>query len=281
MNTHAHHVPLTLSFTSPSAWVTELQRRQPTLAAVSRIFLIAALPCMLAAFIDTRTVNDISGWIKPTKFFVSLALYYATLAWFFGYLPEQAQRKAAGRFVIWASIVAGVLEMVWMVAAAMNGVPAHFNRADPAWFVAYRIAGVGALTLVLALLVQGVLIGRQRDIMLPAAFRLSLVLAAIIATVATLVVAGYMAKTNGHWIGAVPTDAGGLPLLGWSRNGGDLRVAHFWALHAHQLLPFTGWMIARSRMRAAQPLVWMAAFAYVGFIVFTFLQALRGEPFLI
>ncbi len=257
----------------------ELHRRQPHLAAAARLFLLATLPLLLAALIDTRTVNGIGVWIKPIKFLISLALYYATLAWFCAYLPADVLRSRAGRFTIHVPIVVGMLEMVWLIAAAMHGVPSHFNR-DPLWLLAYRGAGVGATLLMLAVLVQGILIARHRSVPVPPALRLGAVLGAILAFAGTMVFAGYMARTSAHWVGGVASDAAGLALLGWSRSGGDLRVAHFWATHASQLLPLFAWLVVRTRPRIAVPAVIVGAIAYGAFVVCTFTQALDGTPFL-
>ena len=279
MNTVANRVVLPAAQSPIIAALAELERRQPQLASAARLFLLAAVPCLIAMMVDPRTVNDVSGWIKPTKFFVSLALYFATLAWYFGYLPQSAQRSYAGRFVIWAAIIAGTLEMTWMVAAATNGVPAHFNR-DGVWATAYSLAGVGAVTLMVAVLVQGVQLARDRVVRIAPALRLSLVTGAILSCAATVFIAMTLASGDGHWIGGARSDAGGLPLLGWSRTGGDLRVAHFWALHAHQLVPLAGWVVVRTGMRWQRSAVLVFAAAYIGLIAFTFMQALQGQPFI-
>lgn len=50
-----------------------LYRRQPQLTTAAAISLVAILPCLMALLLDTRTVNGISVWIKPTKFFISFA----------------------------------------------------------------------------------------------------------------------------------------------------------------------------------------------------------------
>jgi hypothetical protein len=279
MNTVANPVVLPAAQSPITGALAELERRQPQLASVARLFLLAAIPCLIAMIVDSRTVNDVSGWIKPTKFFVSLALYFATLAWYFGYLPQTAQRSYAGRFVIWAAIIAGTLEMTWMVAAATNGVPAHFNR-EGVWATAYSLAGVGAVTLMIAVLVQGVQLARDRVVRIAPAFRLSLVIGAILSCAATVFIAMTLASGDGHWIGGARSDAGGLPLLGWSRTGGDLRVAHFWALHAQQFIPLAGWLVVRTRMRWQRSAVLVFAAAYIGLMAFTFVQALQEQPFI-
>jgi hypothetical protein len=258
----------------------EVHRRQPHLAAAALLCLAAIVPCLIALSIDVRTVNGISVWIKPTKFLVSFVVYYATLAWVFGYLPRAAQSTRAGRFVIWAALLAGAYEMAWLLLAAASGVPAHFNVGTRAWALAYQVAGVGSVLLIAAILVQGVMVARQRDASIPAALRTALVLGAVIAFAVTLVTAGFLSAGTGHWVGGLKSDAGGLPLVGWSRTGGDLRVAHFWALHSQQFIPLVGLLlVAVGRPRASAAVV-VASIGYVALIAFTFVQALGGEPFL-
>jgi len=263
-----------------AAAAAELRRRQPQLAAAAQLALLALLPCLLALQIDPRQVNDISVWVKPAKFLVSLALYYATLAWFFGYLPAAAQSSRAGRFVIGTAVTAGLFEMLWLFLAAAHGVPAHFNREAPVWRLAYSAAGVGAVVLVTAILVQGLMIARDRHVLIAPVFRRALVAGAVVAFGATLLTAGYLAAGNGHWVGGVASDAGSLPLLGWSRSGGDLRVAHFWALHAHQALPLAGALIAAGGPRRPNAALTAVVAGYLALIGATFLQALAGRPFL-
>lgn len=258
----------------------ELYRRQPALATASAISLAAILPCLMAMLVDARTVNDISVWIKPAKFLVSFVVYYATLAWAFGYLPKERQSSRAGRFVIRGAIVVGLLEMTWLLLAAANGVPAHFNSGSVTWQAAYSLAGVGSVILITVILVQGLMIARQRSIPVAPALRWALVMGAVVAFVGTLVVAGYMSAGDGHWVGGARTDADGLALMGWSRNGGDLRVAHFWSLHAQQIVPAIGWILSALRLRYAMAGVALASSGYAGLVAFTFVQALQGKPFL-
>ena len=269
--------------------LSELWLRQPVLTSFAIVLLLAMLPTLLAMQFDTRTLNGISVWMKPTKFLFSLAVYYATLAWMFGYLPQQAQRTRTGQFIIWGSIGVGLFEMLWLVAAAVTGVAAHFNREGLVWIVAYSAAGAGATTLLVAMLMQGRMIARDtasaigsgaRQAISPA-FRAALVYGVWIAFVGTLVTAFTLSAGSAHWVGGTQSDAPGLALLGWSRDGGDLRVAHFWALHAQQLLPAAFWLLAEKlKLVSGVFAVRVLAALYVGVIAFTFVQALMGLPFL-
>lgn len=258
----------------------EIHRRQPLLAAAAAVSLLAIVPCLIAMALDVRTVNDISVWVKPTKFLVSFVVYYATLAWVFGYLPASASATPAGRFVVRGPLLVGAFESVWLLSAAVAGVPAHFNFASPPWAVAYGVAGLGALVMITAILVQGLMVARSPHASLAPAVRTALVLGAVIAFGATLVTAGFMSAGSGHWVGGPPSDANGLALMGWARDGGDLRVAHFFALHAQQAIPIMGMVLATVAGARAVQLVWAGSAVYLGLIAFTFVQALRGQPFL-
>jgi len=74
--------------------------------------------------------------------------------------------------------------------------------------------------------------------------------------------------------------ARGLPIVGFSVRNGDLRVPHFFALHAVQVLPASAWLLERSPLPAAARVGVMAALV-VGVATATIaalVQALRGEP---
>lgn len=259
--------------------LADLHRAQPQLVIAALLAAVALLPVLLAYALDVRTVNGINVWTKPAKFLVSFVVYYATLAWVFSLLPRAAQATRVGRIVIWSALLAGLYEMTWLIVAAAAGVPSHFNRGSLVWAAAYGLAGLGALVLIGAILLQGLLVARTpRGTMAPA-LKTALVLGAVVAFAATLITAGVLSAGSGHWIGGVQSDAMGLPLMGWSRTGGDLRVAHFWALHAQQAIPLVGWLLLKARLPNAGGAVWAAAAVYVALIAFTFVQALMGEPF--
>ena len=87
-------------------------------------------------------------------------------------------------------------------------------------------------------------------------------------------VAFYLASGSGHWIGGDQTDATGLPFFHWSTTGGDLRPAHFAALHLMQAVPLIAWFWPDKRIALASLI---AGVAIVGGLS---TQALMGLPLL-
>ena len=69
-------------------------------------------------------------------------------------------------------------------------------------------------------------------------------------------------------------------MLGWARDGGDLRVAHFFATHAMHFVPAVGFVAARTLAeRAARWTVVTAALGVVILVAYAFVEALMGLPF--
>ncbi len=46
-----------------------------------------------------------------------------------------------------------------------------------------------------------------------------------------------LSAAGGHRVGATAASAAAIPFFGWSLTTGDLRLAHFLALHAMQVVP--------------------------------------------
>ncbi len=91
------------------------------------------------------------------------------------------------------------------------------------------------------------------------------------------VVGAWLSTMKSHFIGGDGTDVTGLPVVGWSTTGGDLRIAHFVGLHAMQAMLLVGILTARLRPEIGARVVLVAAGAWSTMAGWLFWMALRGH----
>ncbi|MBI1392180.1 MAG: hypothetical protein GC152_05490 [Alphaproteobacteria bacterium] len=227
--------------------------------------------------IDSRTIDAASVWTKPQKFNVSGFVHFMTLAWIAQQLPRAV--RAGPTLSIFAYLAVGsmLLENVYISIQAARGRRSHFNFETDLEASIYALMGVGALLLVIVAIVLAVQILRKGDRERPG-LRLGSIIGLSVGAVATIGFAGYMSTSGSHYVGGATDGGASVPFFGWSREIGDLRPAHFVALHMMQTLPIIGWLTDRvggpSRL-----IVLSAGAAQLALAAFLFAQALDGRPF--
>lgn len=246
--------------------------------AAGCFMLAVTLALAPAAMLDPRTLEGVNVWTKPLKFSTSLALHFATLALLLQLVSAAARGgRMLVRFVR-ISVAAALFEIVYIVFQALRGRPSHFNFDTGFETGMYALMGIGATLLVVAPFVLGLVLLRQRDGD-RSGLKLGAVLGLLAAPVLTFLVTAYMSGVvYSRWVGVAPPHAAGMPVLGWSREVGDLRPSHFVALHAVQFLPFAGWLGDSFAPVHARAVVWAATALTVVATVALFVQALAGQP---
>jgi len=251
---------------------------EPVFAATGLLLALAVFVTIPAMWLDTRLFQGENVWIKPIKFQLALCVYLLTLAFFARYLPNGMTGRLSYR--LYASVVSFtvVAEMVWIGGAAMYGIASHFNQSSTLMATLYPIMGVFAVTLTSTTLVYGIAVWRNDQSDLAPALRLSIALGLILTFLLTVPIASTLSSGPTHFVG-VPVVGATVPITGWSREVGDLRVAHFFATHAMHFVPLMGLVSAALfSERAGKSAVWLASLAFVGFVMFAFTQALSGQP---
>ena len=268
---------------SPDLAAAEQRTRRVLIVGIG-LSAALALPSLVALGLDDRLINGISVWSKPLKFQASLAMMLLTLILL---LPLIEARTRAGLGVFLASLMAAITangEVFYITLQAARGRASHFNDSTPFEAMAYSVMGAAAALLVLSSLVIGVYILLRPRPDAPTGLRLGggwgLVLGSITTLITAFALGGGQIDGPGHWVGGIKTDVGGLPLFGWSRTGGDLRVPHFFATHIMQALPILGLAVDRFAPRFARPGIALGAVLSIAVVVGTFVQAVQGRPFL-
>ena len=261
---------------------------------ISTIFSIALIPfVLLALWLDPVTITGVNGWIKPLKFLISTAVYTGTLFWLLSYV--QGWRRFI-QLTAWFVGLALIIENSLIIVQVLRGTSSHFNVSTAFDGAVFSVMGtlisiLAVLNLVIAI---RLIFQKMQDRVFAWSLRLGL-----LTTVAGMMVAFLMTSpTNAqlakaHQTGQMPIsgahsvgveDGGrGLPLVGWSTEGGDLRIPHFVGLHALQVIPLVGWLLTRRRTqqlwREGQrlALVWIAGLGYLSLLGLLTWQALRGQ----
>jgi hypothetical protein len=207
--------------------------------AITGIVMVAVLGLALVGLVvDKQVITGAPAWLKPAKFAVSIIIYAFTLEYLLTFVRGHHRLV---RVASWGTAVALLVEMAIIAGQVVRGTTSHFNVSTPLDSTLFSIMGafiglvwtLGALVAVLLLLQRGL------DPAWAWALRLGLSLSLVGMLVGVLMV-GNMAHTVGL------ADGGpGLPVLGWSTVGGDLRIAHFVGLHGLQVLIVVGWLASR------------------------------------
>ncbi|MET8252115.1 hypothetical protein [Micromonospora sp. NPDC005197] len=259
---------------------------RPLLILVCAMAVLAVV-ATVGILVDPRVLTGAPIWLKPFKFAVSFVLYGVTLAWMLSLLPRRS--RIAERAVI-VIVTVAVFENAWIVGQVIRGQTSHFNDTTALNTALFATMGAAIMVLFLAHLVIGivVLIRRIPDRVAATAvgWGLGLSLLGMLAAVPMVLPMqdpGIEGISGAHSVGVA--DGGpGLPVVGWSTAGGDLRIGHFVGLHALQALPILAILLTRfaTRLdtRTRVRLLVVAGGAYGVLTMLLTWQALRGQPLL-
>lgn len=252
---------------------------------------LTAVVSAVGLVVDDRVLVGAPIWAKPFKFAVSFVAYCLSLAWMLSLLPD---RRRVGWWAGTVVALASLVEMVIITGQAVRGKRSHFNHETPFDEALFNAMAVTVVVLWTGTLVVAVLLLRTRiaDRASAWAMRCGILLALAGAAVGFLMTQpapgqrrGVSKVVGAHSVG-VPDGGPSMPLTGWSTTGGDLRIPHFFGMHALQLLPLLVMVLTVLAPRLARladervrlRLVLVASGAYAAVFALVLWQALRGQP---
>jgi hypothetical protein len=247
----------------------QLRQRNRLLYINGFVNLAFALLMVILIFTDDREIKGINAWIKPLKFFLSVAILSWTMGWILHYLDNRRIVKIYSSFLVITLIV----ELAAICLQSYRGTTSHFNVSTAFDGMVFAIMGIAILTFTIATAIICFIFFRQRRFDLPEkmiwSYRIGLLCFLLFS-----IEGGLMISFMRHTVGDI--DGGpGLPLLNWSLNAGDLRVAHFFGMHALQVIPLVGYFLASGKKQ-----VFIYSGLYLILVIVLFIQALKGIPFI-
>ena len=258
----------------------------PALTILGTAMLVTLTVSLIGLVVDHRTITNAPAWLKPAKFAISLTLYAFTLTWLLQFIQSL---PLAVSILSFATMFILIAETGIVVLQVVRGTASHFNVGTAFDARVFSLMGIGIALLWLVTLLTVILVLFQ-PISNPAfawSLRLGILLTLVGMSLGFLMTgqqppsekkrkaAGHAPLMAGAHSVGVDDGGPGLPLVGWSTREGDLRIAHFFGLHALQVLPLLGWLImliaARTglTMTSQVALIWIAGFAYGGWLAYS------------
>ena len=264
----------------------------PLLTLVGLTMIVTLVSTLLGIVVDHRVITGSPAWVKPSKFAISVAFYSFTLLWMLSFIQGH---KRLVSIIANVTAIAFFIEMVGIITQVIRGTTSHFNQTTPFNTALYFTMG-GFITLVwIMTLLAAILLLRQRmsNPVFAWSLRLGILLSLVGMAVAFLMTQPTAIQISAHHAGepmnivgahsvGVADGGPGLPFVGWSTVGGDLRIPHFVGLHALQVIPFVGWLLMLLQanvLRIGQrlALLWTFSRSYLGVIALLTGQALRAQ----
>jgi hypothetical protein len=241
------------------------------------VLSVAALP------FDHRRILGLNPWVKPIKFEISVIIFLLSMGALMAAIGRLGAWPRTRRSMAWGFGVAMIVENTIIAMQSLRGVRSHMNIATVFDGVAFGIMGVFIAfntVLVGLLLALYLRTGAREGTGLPQAVTWGIGLGLAVMLAGSFEGVFMIVRYWGHTVGA--KDGGpGLPFVNWSTQHGDMRVAHFFALHALQAFVLAGWGMSRVRVQVWLQTAATIAFAavYGGVVWVLFQQAVRGEAF--
>jgi hypothetical protein len=270
----------TLSPSAVRGFFRELDATDPVLSRLGWALLLAVpVFAAFAMFVPAGTVA-VNPWIKPIKFSMSFSTFASTVSLLLLALRIPKWQLTLARRAIAISVAFEILSLAcqaWRSAYHLSG-QSLLDTSLAQMTNSMVMINTGIVCWMLALFCVNRVRTDQIDRPMVAAIQYSLVI-----FLAGNAIGGYMLARGSHTVGVA--DGGqGLPFVNWSVIGGDLRIAHFIAIHAIQIVPLFAYILSQMapvlpvrHRRIAAGAVALAVSIAVGA---TFVQAALGHPLL-
>lgn len=262
-------------FSKITQLLTQVKEKSSILYRISALILLVGIGCFIGLFVDDRTLMGVNIWVKPLKFSISIAIYLLTLGYLITKYPYSNRKKLIiNHITAWTLL----FEFAIIAYQGARGVQSHYNATTNFDAILFLLMGVMVVinTVILFVFIFDTI---RLKLDTTKAMQWAILLGLIIFFLGSWV-GGQMINQVGHNVGVADGGAG-LPIVNWSTKGGDLRVAHFFALHGLQIIPlFALWISKKRSFSSRNQIITVTVFAllFASLIGYIFYQAKQGIP---
>jgi hypothetical protein len=247
----------------------ELKRRNELLFWFGLFNLGVAIACLVLMAFEQTQILGVNRWLKPFKFYASVAIMALTMGWLLHYLNNAKRIRAYS----WLIVLTMFFENGLIITQSIRSTTSHFNTTSSLNGAIFSMMGMLIMLFTIVVIFICISFFRQKEFSIPAAYVWGIRLGLLCFIIFSLE-GGMMVGLLKHTVGA-PDGGPGFPVLNWSTEHGDLRIAHFIGIHALQVLPLFGYYIAKTKLQTI-----LFSTAYFLLASALFLQAMKGIPLL-
>lgn len=275
----AHSIRKTFAPPAIRGFFTDLKATDPLFSDFGWILLLSVPIFAAFSYLHPGLTRAANPWFKPIKFAISFATFVWTLRLFLIGLRTSARVLQVLRLTIIASITVEMLCLAAQAWRCTSSTPVAIGTAD--WLIAQMTTAMVSINTAVLCGLLAAFCGKEERIMIADSAMLLAVRLSIVIFLLGNAVGGYMLARGSHTVGA--GDGGpGLPFLNWSTVAGDLRIAHFIAIHAIQIVPLFAYLSGQMTPRPALRLRRMGVYAVAALVSLlvggTFVQAMLAHP---
>ena len=247
----------------------ELKRRNALLFWFGLFNLAVAIVCLILMPSDQTQILGVNRWLKPFKFYASVGIMVLTMGWLLYYLGNAKKIKLYS----WLIVISMLFENGLIVTQAIRNTTSHFNITSPLNGIVFQLMGIFIILFTVTIILVCISFFKQKQFSIPGAYVWGIRLGILFFLFFSLE-GGMMLGILKHTVGG-PDGGPGLPVVNWSTQYGDLRIAHFVGIHSLQVLPLFGNYVAKTKRQTI-------LFSIFYFLLATalFLQAIIGIPLL-
>lgn len=248
-------------------FVAELKQRNKSLYWFGLFNIAVGIICLLLMQVDDRQLLNVNRWLKPMKFYFSVGVMILTMGWLLYYLDNAKKIRRFTRLLI----ISMFFENGLIILQAIRGTTSHFNVTSMPDGMIFNFMGLFILVFTITCVRINIAFFRQKQFAIPDAYLWGIRLGILVFILFSLE-AGVMLSLMKHTVGG-QDGSPGLPITNWSKNYGDLRIAHFAGIHALQILPLLGFYMAKTKNQTI-----ILSLVYFVLVVALFIQAIKGIP---
>ncbi len=247
----------------------ELKRRNALLFWFGLFNLTVAIVCLILMPFEETQILGVNRWLKPFKFYSSVGIMVLTMGWLLYYLHHAKKIRTYS----WLIVITMFFENGLIIAQAIRKTTSHFNATSALNGMVFSLMGMLIAIFTITVIFVCISFFRQKQFSILTPYVWGIRLGLLFFIIFSLE-GGLMVGLLKHTIGG-PDGGPGLPLVNWSSQYGDLRIAHFTGIHSLQVLPLFGNYFAKTKKQTI-----FFSVVYFLFASALFLQAMNGIPLL-